>query len=231
MIPILVVGKPDSSRDEEREAIINGESDMKIIARVNADYLGQGVSSSLMTRCQVTLIYSSLPNKGALEFVKRTRTQYPQVNTIIMDLPKSIPVIMPYIEAGAAGYVLQEDSAPDFLQKIRAVSQGQAIICPEVAAALIARLGELAILHRSFALNSHNLVELTSREREVLKLIGRDLSNHEIANRLYIQVGTVKRHVHNILRKLEVDSRYAAAAYLPILKSQENGRAYPPAYL
>jgi DNA-binding NarL/FixJ family response regulator len=57
------------------------------------------------------------------------------------------------------------------------------------------------------------LQELTPREREILALIARRLSNMEIAQELVVEVGTVKNHVHSVLKKLGVDNRYEAAAF------------------
>jgi len=69
--------------------------------------------------------------------------------------------------------------------------------------------------------------DLTPRELEILELIANGYSNQKIANRLFIEVGTVKNHVHNILNKLDVSTREDAAAYLAIIKElpQEDGAA------
>ena len=64
---------------------------------------------------------------------------------------------------------------------------------------------------------------LTPREREILELIGEGLTNQEIADRLVIEVGTVKNHVHNILQKLDVSSRQDAAAYLSFIEQEPSG--------
>jgi two-component system nitrate/nitrite response regulator NarL len=66
---------------------------------------------------------------------------------------------------------------------------------------------------------------LTPREREILELIGQGLTNQEIADRLVIEVGTVKNHVHSILQKLEVGNRQDAAAYLALIEESAGG--YP----
>ena len=69
--------------------------------------------------------------------------------------------------------------------------------------------------------DAERLRTLTPREREVLELVAHDLSNQEIAERLFIEVGTVKNHVHSILKKLNVNSRVDAAAYLAVVKTRE----------
>ena len=80
------------------------------------------------------------------------------------------------------------------------------------------------------AVNTETLAELTQREREVLILLGKELSNYEISQELVIEVGTVKNHVHNILKKLDVRSRHDATAYLPVLQSQHHNNGVQPAY-
>jgi two-component system nitrate/nitrite response regulator NarL len=78
---------------------------------------------------------------------------------------------------------------------------------------MISRIAELAQPYSTIEPGMDEVTELTPREREVLDLIGAGLSNQEIAVRLVIEVGTVKNHVHNILRKLDVSSRQDAAVY------------------
>lgn len=121
---------------------------------------------------------------------------------------------------GASGYVLKDDSVEELLSHIRAVYNGEALNSPEIALALISRVNELSQMF-SGAGSVTEPAGLTSREREVLQLIGRNLSNQEIADQLFIQVGTVKNHIHSILDKLNVSSRHDAAAYWAIIADGE----------
>ncbi len=137
---------------------------------------------------------------------------------MVIDLPQSRENILPYLECGASGYVLRDDSAQDMMKKIVAVYKGQPIICPNIAAAIINRLAEWANIHQNPESIQRSLTELTRREVQVLELVASNLSNQEIAQKLVIEVGTVKNHVHRILKKLNVRNRTAAAAYLPALQ-------------
>lgn len=160
----------------------------------------------------IVLLSTNLPDNGALEFT-RSINGVDAAKVVIMGIAELEEVILRYIEAGASGYVLREDSAEDLIKNIRAVYNGQALISPEISAALIARLAELAETKSTIEVGSEEYGDLTPREREVLALISEGLNNQEIAQRLFIEVGTVKNHVHNILQKLDLNSRYDAADY------------------
>ncbi|NIT57547.1 MAG: hypothetical protein GWN00_15355 [Aliifodinibius sp.] len=124
-------------------------------------------------------------------------------------------VILQYIEAGASGYVLQNESVEDMMEKLHAAKEEKALVSPMVAASMIDRLTQLANLDMPLAYmeNKDNMIyELTPREEEVLGLVADGCTNKEIAEELVIECGTVKNHVHNILKKLEVNSRYEAAS-------------------
>lgn len=189
--------------------------------RINV--VGQATSATealdMVGQCDILLAYPDLPPQGTLELIRSVTAEHPAVKSLVMGLPKSEPVILPYVEAGACGYVLGEDSVCEMIEKVRAASRGQPLICPEVTAALMVRVAELANFRHSNPVHMRRLAELTPREREVLQLLGQDLSNRQIAERLFIEVGTVKNHVHSILKKLNVDSRYDATAYLPVMQS------------
>ena len=90
-----------------------------------------------------------------------------------------------------------------------------------MAAALMDHVAELASIAARPYLKPEAYDALTPRELEVLKLIDEGLTNQEIADKLVIEVGTVKNHVHSILKKLDVASREDAAAHLPYIQQQD----------
>jgi DNA-binding NarL/FixJ family response regulator len=141
---------------------------------------------------------------------------------LVSGLPESESVILQYVMAGASGYVLQNVPAEQLLDNVRAVHEDKALVSPRVAAALMDRVAELAQVSSQYDLDPHAVADLTPRERDVLNLIGEGLTNQEIASRLVIEVGTVKNHVHSILRKLDVSNREEAATYLSLLDDNES---------
>jgi DNA-binding NarL/FixJ family response regulator len=108
-------------------------------------------------------------------------------------------------EAGAAGYVTVDDSIARAVERILSAHRGEVDATPDVAARLLARLGEL------HAALPPRVQTLTRREREIADLVGAELSNKEIASRLHIEVATVKNHVHNIIAKSGAGDRRGAA--------------------
>jgi DNA-binding NarL/FixJ family response regulator len=91
-------------------------------------------------------------------------------------------------------------------------------VSPELTAALIERISEMARMSADPEDGAGGTADLTSREHEILEMIGQGLTNQQIAGQLFIEIGTVKNHVHSILQKLNVSRRRDAAAYLAFLK-------------
>ena len=169
---------------------------------------------ALAPRCDVLVVSTRLPNAGALHITQAVAQANLSTKVLILGLAESKDEILHYVEAGAAGYVLQDDSVEDLLTRLRSMHSGTALISPEVATALMTRVAELAKSPAQSGPKPDVSLDLTPREHEILTLIGQGLSNQQIAERLVIEVGTVKIHVHNILHKLNVTDRQAAAAYL-----------------
>jgi DNA-binding NarL/FixJ family response regulator len=112
------------------------------------------------------------------------------------------------LRAGASGFLLKDTRPRELLHAIEVIAAGDAMLAPGVTRRLIA---EFAI-RRDPATIPAALLELTRREREILRLVARGLSNTEIASRLVISPFTAKTHVRNILRKLSCRDRTALAA-------------------
>jgi DNA-binding NarL/FixJ family response regulator len=121
--------------------------------------------------------------------------------------------------------VLRESSLNDLLTTIRAVYNGRALISGEIAAALIQRVSEFAQAFAQTGVTPPESLNLTAREFEVLELLSQNLSNQEIAERLVIERGTVKNHVHSILSKLGVDRREEAGNLMSITKERFKGES------
>jgi two-component system, NarL family, nitrate/nitrite response regulator NarL len=110
-------------------------------------------------------------------------------------------------EAGIAEYVPREGSLDDLTAAIKSAALGEVHCTPQQAGSLWRRLAALAASQQQEV-----TVDLTRREREIVRLIDHELSNKEIARQLGIEVATVKNHVHNLLDKLHVTTRTQAAS-------------------
>ena len=195
-------------------AVLENEPDIEVVGY--ATTIDEALA--LAPRCDILIVSTRLPNNGALRITQAITQANIPTKTLILGLAESKEEVLHYVEAGAAGYVLQDDSVDALLTKLRSTYAGAAMISPEIAGALLSRVAELAQdSGRSEQLKPGALIELTAREREILTLIGQGYSNQQIADRLVIEVGTVKNHVHRILHKLNVADRQTAAAYLDLL--------------
>jgi two-component system nitrate/nitrite response regulator NarL len=116
--------------------------------------------------------------------------------------------VVAYAEAGVSGYLLRDQPYEELLGVIVSAARGEMPCPPQVAAALMRRVGTLAAERQTWVVPGR----LTPREREILDLIEQGMSNKEIARLLFIEVRTVKNHVHNLLEKLKVHRRGDAAA-------------------
>ena len=132
----------------------------------------------------------------------------PTARLVALGAPEDDEGIVACAVAGVAGFVAREGTLRDVVTTAKAVARGDPACPPRVTAALLRRVGATGReLHDRL-----NRTQLTSRERQILTLIDDGLSNKEIASRLYIEVSTVKNHVHNILAKLGARRRSEAAA-------------------
>jgi two-component system, NarL family, nitrate/nitrite response regulator NarL len=191
-------------------AVLENEPDIEIVGCATTT----DEALDLARQCDVLVISTLVPGDAAFQITQTVVQAKLPIKVLILGLAESKAEILRYIEAGAAGYILQDDSVDDLLEKIRTTYDGHALVSPEIAAVLVSRVAELSQLPAATVPRPDLTVELTPREREILELIRQDFSNQEIAAQLSIEVGTVKNHVHNILEKLNVNSRRDAANFL-----------------
>jgi DNA-binding NarL/FixJ family response regulator len=161
------------------------------------------------TRPEVVLLDMATPESPMI--VRDARAAVDGVKIVAVAVAESEELVVACAELGLAGYVARTASLDDLVHTLRAVARGELVCPPHIAGSLFRRVAALA--GRGAAPASPAPADvLTPREREVLTLIDRGCSNKEISRRLSIELSTVKNHVHNVLEKLHVRRRSAAAA-------------------
>ena len=160
-------------------------------------------------RVDPALLLLDMAAPCALEAAATLRLTHPRLRIVALGMHGEDQV-MACAEAGIAGYVDRDASLADLIQTVRSVARGELLCSPRIAGRLMRRVAELANEPRPVT----SAATLTSRELEVVALIDEGLSNKEIAQRLSIELPTVKHHVHNVIEKLGVRSRFQAAAYM-----------------
>lgn len=148
----------------------------------------------------VILMDLVMPRVGGVEAMRRLRERLPRARVIVLTSFTDDEQLLPSLRAGAAGYLLKNVQPQELVRAIRTAHAGGALLDPMVAARLLDSLAAEPERER-----------LTGRERDVLALLARGLSNKQIAFELSLAEKTVKSHVSRILDKLGVDDRTQAA--------------------
>ncbi len=198
-------------------SVLEGEPDMEVI--------GSAVSVrealELVSKADLVLVNVQMPNNDAFKLIQAIVGAKLPSKIIVLGLTETKEHVLQYLQAGASGYVLKDDSVDDLVLRIRDVHAGQTQVSPTIASALISRLYEYSLLLSQVKNGIGQNSTLTAREQEILRLVGQGLTNQEIADQLVIEVGTVKNHVHNIMQKLDVNTRQEAAVTWTIIKNGE----------
>jgi two-component system nitrate/nitrite response regulator NarL len=161
----------------------------------------------------VILMDVNLPGMSGLEVTRQIHASYPEIRTLMLTISEGGEDLFEALRVGARGYLLKNVSTQALLEAIRQVHSGEAPITPAMAVKLV---DEFALLSASMPPKPgiHKDAEtLTDRERQVLHLVARGMSNKEIGVELSISPLTVKAHLSSILDKLNLRGRVEAAAW------------------
>jgi NarL family two-component system response regulator LiaR len=202
MPPIRVLLADDHHVVREGLAtIVDLEDDMTVVGQAG-DGL-EAVRLTLEREPDVVLMDLQMPEMDGIAATRLIRKQWHQVQVIALTSFQERDKVQDALQAGAISYLLKNVSGEDLAEAIRVAHAGRATLAPEAVQALI---------HPSAETPSASGHDLTAREREVLALLVKGLSNHEIAERLNVSHATAKAHVSNILSKLGAANRAEAVA-------------------
>ena len=186
--------------------ILQGVEDFEVVGEA-ADGLS-AISQTAQLKPDLVLMDIRMPHLDGVEATARIRASEPAPRVILLTTFDLDQYVYAGLRAGASGFLLKDTLAAELVAAIRAVLAGDAVIAPSATRRLIERFLEAAPPEP--AGQAAALAPLTAREREVLTLLGRGLSNAEIARRLYLSEATVKTHVGRVLGKLGLRDRIQA---------------------
>jgi two-component system, NarL family, nitrate/nitrite response regulator NarL len=184
-----------------------------LLARAGFDVVGTGVDadscSAALSAAQPDIVLLDVVGAADVAAIRQLVSALPGAAVVVFGLSGSNNGVLACAEAGARGYVTRDQSGDGLVEVLKSVARDEALCSPRIAAALMKRVAALAPPGPAEA-----EVRLTRREFEIATLVEQGLSNKEIAQRLVIEVATVKSHMHNILEKLKATRRADAAAWV-----------------
>jgi len=160
----------------------------------------------------VILMDLVMPGVDGLEAIARIRAAQAGARILVLTSFASADQVLPALRAGAAGYLLKDAAPAEVEAAIRAVHRGEGLLDPAVTATVLAEVASRPATTGTATADAA-FDSLTPREREVLGLLGRGMTNAAIARELFVAEKTVKTHVSSILAKLRLADRTQAALY------------------
>jgi NarL family two-component system response regulator LiaR len=200
----LLIADDQALVREGVQALMSTEPDIRVVGTA-ADGV-EAVAQALALRPDVILMDLMMPRQDGIESIAAIRRQIPDARILVVTSFSQDERVFPAIKAGALGYLLKDASPQELLLAIRTVHRGETFLHPTIAGKLVRELNRPAAAAAAAE-------PLTERERQVLVLVARGLSNQEIADQLVLGESTVRSHVSHILAKLHLANRMQAALY------------------
>lgn len=189
---------------EGLRTLINTEPGLQVVGEAADGH--EAVQQTRTLKPDVILLDMVMPHLDGLGAINAIKEEQPEAKILVLTSFADDDKVFPAIKAGALGYLLKNASPQRLLRAIRDVHRGEPSISPDVAKKLMMEMRRPADLPPTAE-------PLTEREVDVLRLIAKGLTNHDIATQLVIGEGTVRTHVSNILSKLHLANRTQAALY------------------
>ena len=216
MISVLLVDDQALVRSGFR-LILDAQDDMEVVGEASDGRAA--VEEAARLHPDVVLMDVRMPEVDGIAATRTIVGERPEAKVLVLTTFDEDRVVYDAMKAGASGFLLKSAPPAQFVEAVRTVAAGEALLAPSVTRRLVEDFvrrpppGDTA---------PEPLADLTDREREVLELIGRGLSNTEIAAALFVSGATVKTHVNRILSKLGLRDRVQA-----VVLSYETGLVRP----
>src|SRR5919106_88667 len=207
VVRVLVVDDDDLMR-AGLKAVLSSDDAIEIVGEA-----GNGrsaIEGARGPRPDVVLMDVRMPDLDGISATREVLTVSPEIKIAILTTFEQDDYIFGALNAGASGFLLKRTKPEELIAAIHTIAAGDSLLSPSVTRTVIDRMARQPTADTSVA---QRLEELTPRERGVLELVARGLSNGEIAETLVIEESTVKTHMKRILTKLRARDRVQAVIF------------------
>ena len=203
MIRVLICDDQEVVREGLR-AILSTDPVIQVVSMAHNG--AQALDLIPHSQPDVVLMDLKMPIMNGIQATRRIVEEHPEVRVLVLTTYDADEWVFDAIRGGAAGYLLKDTPGKDLVKAIRDTAAGKTAVDPKVAGNLFNHVA------RSTSVTDTSVTDaLSKREREVLGLLARGLTNADIASRLYLSEGTIRNYVSSVLAKLEVSDRTQAA--------------------
>ncbi|MBD1909743.1 MULTISPECIES: response regulator transcription factor [unclassified Leptolyngbya] len=208
MIRVLLVDNQGLVRDGIK-ALLNHEPDLAVVG--TAENGREALEQIEVTQPDIVLTDLSMPVMGGKETTQAIAQRFPTVKVLILSTCNDTPSVIEALYAGAKGYLLKTMIAEELADSIRLVHRGYTQLAPGLMEKILDQALRSGLSRGESELPA--IAELSARERDVLRLIGKGATNSEIAQQLFISEGTVKTYVTRLFTRLNFRNRSELAIY------------------
>jgi len=189
------------------KALLQRQDDFEVVGEAGDGLEGLKRAKSLQP--DVVLLDLHMPGISGREAVKLLAEEVPACNVLLLTVSEDAEDLIETIRAGARGYLLKNIETDFLLNAISSAARGESVVSPQMTGKLMmgVRMG------KEVAPQEDDKEKLSPREKDIIALLAKGVSNKEMANTLNVAESTIKIHVQNILKKLHLTSRVQAAVY------------------
>jgi DNA-binding NarL/FixJ family response regulator len=182
--------------------LLSGELEIEIVGEASTGR--EAVERARRLGPEVVLMDVRMPDLDGIEATRELTRAAPDVRVLILTTFEQDDYVFGALRAGASGFLLKRTRPEELIAAVHTIAAGDALLSPSVTRRVIDRMAQQPTPELA---DQAKLSELTPREREVLELIARGLSNREIAAQLVVEDSTIRSHIKRILMKLELRDR------------------------
>jgi two-component system nitrate/nitrite response regulator NarL len=189
------------------KALLQRQDDFEVVGEAG-DGL-EGLKRAKTLQPDVVLLDLHMPGISGRDAVKLLAEEVPACNVLLLTVSEDAEDLIETIRAGARGYLLKNIETDFLLNAIRSAARGESVVSPQMTGKLMmgVRMGKEGVAQED------DKEKLSPREKDIIALLAKGVSNKEMAHTLNVAESTVKIHVQNILKKLHLTSRVQAAVY------------------
>jgi RNA polymerase sigma factor (sigma-70 family) len=206
-VRVLIVDDDDLMRAGLR-GVLSTDDALEVVGEASDGR--DAIYRTRLVQPDVVLMDVRMPDLDGIAATRELLESFPDVRVVILTTFEEDEFIFGALAAGASGFLLKRTRPEELVAGLHAVAAGDALLSPSVTGRVIERMARQPAPNASL---DARLEDLTAREREVLELVARGLSNSEIAETLVIEESTVKTHVKRVLAKLDARDRVQAVIF------------------